>query len=226
MHNNTGDNVDKLEQKISKINTYTKIFIIFVIGSIFGTYYEQILFYFKDSIWQSRASVIYGPLNIVYGVGLSLFAIFLGKGNNTRKWYKTFIYSCIIGGLTEYISSFLIEKIYNMRFWNYEGEFLDICGRTTVIYIFFWGIIGFVFMKWIYPQYEKLLLKISPSLLKIVTVILTVLIALDILISFTALYRYNLRRKNIAPYTRIEKLYDRYYTNDIIEKVYTNIEFL
>lgn len=60
-------------------NNYIKIFWIFIVGSIIGTFYEEILNFIRSGNFESRASVIYGPFNIEYGAGLSLFAIILGK---------------------------------------------------------------------------------------------------------------------------------------------------
>ena len=52
-----------------------KLFLIFVIGSIFGAFYEQILNLVKvylttgDIVWELRRGVIYGPFSPIYGAG-------------------------------------------------------------------------------------------------------------------------------------------------------------
>ena len=60
-----------------------KIFLIFVIGSIFGALYEQILNLVKiylrtgDVVWELRRGVIYGPFNPLYGLGTVLLVYLL-----------------------------------------------------------------------------------------------------------------------------------------------------
>lgn len=207
-------------------NNYIKIFWIFIVGSIIGTFYEEILNCIRSGNFESRASVIYGPFNIEYGAGLALFAIILGKNNTKRKWYYTFIMSCLIGGVTEFLSACFIEKFYNMRFWNYEGKSLNIYNKTTGVFIICWGVVGVLFMKFLYPLEEKLINKIKGKILYIVTCVLSVFMFFNILISFTALYRYNLRAMGNKPKTYIGALYDKYYTDEVIKKVYSNMEYL
>ena len=81
-------------------------------------------------------------------------------------------------------------------------------------------------MKFLYPLEEKLINKIKGKILYIVTCVLSVFMFFNILISFTALYRYNLRAMGNKPKTYIGALYDKYYTDEVIKKVYSNMEYL
>lgn len=62
-----------------------KLFLIFVIGSVFGALYEQILnlvkIYFTtgDIVWELRRGVLYGPFSPIYGAGAVLFVYLLVK---------------------------------------------------------------------------------------------------------------------------------------------------
>lgn len=66
----------------------------------------------------------------MYGLGFALFVILLGKHNDTRKWYLTYLYSALIGGAAEYILNFLQETLLHNKSWDYTGYFLNIGGRT------------------------------------------------------------------------------------------------
>ena len=49
---------------------YSKLFWLFIIGCVIGTYYEQILTLVRLNSWESRQGVIYGPFNPVYGIDM------------------------------------------------------------------------------------------------------------------------------------------------------------
>ena len=67
-----------MKQKIKGIDLFNLVTICFLLGSIFGTYYEQIITYFEylirfgKGIWVSRSGLIYGPLSPMYGLGIIL----------------------------------------------------------------------------------------------------------------------------------------------------------
>ncbi len=54
---------------------FKKLFLIFVIGSVFGDYYERVINLVGYSwggtpwFWERRSGVIYGPFSIIYGLG-------------------------------------------------------------------------------------------------------------------------------------------------------------
>ena len=60
---------------------FKKLFFIFVIGSIFGDYYERIINLVGYSwggthwFWERRSGVIYGPFSVIYGAGAVLLIL-------------------------------------------------------------------------------------------------------------------------------------------------------
>ena len=53
------------------------IFIFFLIGSLIGTYYEEILHLISHHEFELRQGVLWGPFNPIYGIGFANFIIFL-----------------------------------------------------------------------------------------------------------------------------------------------------
>ena len=70
-----------------------KLFIIYVLGSLFGCYYEQILNFCRhlrrdgSIFWETRRGVIYGPFSPIYGAGaVSIsYIIDIDKSNKTAS---------------------------------------------------------------------------------------------------------------------------------------------
>lgn len=202
-----------------------KIFMVFVLGCLLGTWYEETLHLIKFGEWVSRRGVIYGPFNPVYGLGFALFVILLGKHNDTRKWYLTYLYSALIGGAAEYILNFLQETLLHNKSWDYTGYFLNIGGRTTIPFMLFWGLGGLVFMKWLYPVLSMLIEKIPYQFGRRMLPVLVVFMCADMFISYTALFRQSFRHEGKPPATILGQIYDQVYTDAYLEQVFPNMEF-
>ncbi len=197
---------------------FKKIFIFFVLGSIFGTFFEEIQWFIKHHKYTSRSDLLVGPFSTLYGFGLVLFIIILG-----RKKYgtiKTFIYSFFIGGILEYIASFLADKLLHIKFWDYSKMFLNINGRTTVPIMIAWGLMGVILIKFIYPFLSKLIEKIPSKIGNKIWTILFIFMSFDMLISYTVFFRMINRHKNIPANGIIEKIYDDKFNDDFMYKKY------
>ena len=81
--------VKKINKKFAEGYSFKKIFIFFLIGCLVGTYYEEILHFIKTHSWESRDGLIYGPFSPIYGLGICVFVVLLGKNNDKRSIFKT-----------------------------------------------------------------------------------------------------------------------------------------
>lgn len=202
---------------------FAKIFMLFVIGCIIGTYYEQFLYLFRSGIWESRQGIIYGPFNPIYGFGFAAFGLFLGKNVATRKWYWTYLYACILGGITEFSLSWIGETLFHANSWDYSTYFLNIGGRTTIPYMLFWGLGGLLFMQFIYPFLSKLIEMIPYKIGKIGLPIFVTFMVLNMVVSYSALFRQAQRQMGNPPISIVGEIYDKIYTDEFLKTVYPNM---
>ncbi len=208
---------------------FYKLFIVFLIGCIFGNYYEMILnlirHFLRDGsfFWEVRRGLIYGPLSPIYGLGAVIITYFLAEKNH--KWYQTIIYGSLLGGSCEYIMSLLQEIFIGSSSWNYKNRILNINGRTTIPIMLLWGLLSYIFVKIIYPRISNLIEKIPNNVGTKITKTLIILVSIDMLISFTAVIRQGLRKKDIPPYTIIGEICDKVYTDERLKKAYPNMVF-
>ncbi|MEG0275661.1 MAG: putative ABC transporter permease [Coprobacillus sp.] len=206
-----------MEEKIfAKGYCLAKIFIFFLIGCLIGTYYEEILWFVRFNEVVDRQGLIYGPFSPIYGVGVSIFVIFLGKHNDERSIWKTLIYASLIGGGTEFATSWIADVVFGVEFWNYTGYFLNIAGRTTIPFMIGWGIGGTFLMKVIYPFISKWIEKIPYHIAHPIYIVVVILLMIDIIITYSAFGRMALRNNGVEPYTFIGELMDEYYTNEFM----------
>lgn len=204
-----------------------KYFLIFVVFSILGAFYEELLnflkiyFSHKTLVWSLRQGVIYGPFSPIYGAGAVILVKLLS--NKNYSYFKTFFYGFLIGGAFEYVVNFLQETFVGTKSWDYSNHILNINGRTTIPIMIFWGLGTLILIKFVYPHLSKLIEKIPYNFGNVILKILVVFLSLDMFISWTALIRQNLRRNNIPPITPIDKIYDKYYTDKFLAKYFPNM---
>ncbi len=205
----------------NKINELTKIFIIFMIGSLIGYIVEMIVALVQNGHLESRQGVLYGPFTPVYGIGIIVFYLFFNKVN-TRQKGKIFIMSMILGGITEYLCSFLQEKIFGTVSWDYSNWIFNINGRTTLIHCTYWGIAGILYISYIEPLIPKINELINKNLTKILAASLAVFMIFNITISSMAALRQKERNDNIAPQNKIDEFLDANYPDYYMNKVFAN----
>lgn len=218
----------KSSQKFAEGLCFRKLFFIFLIASVIGTIYEDLLIFVRTfletgvGVWMTHRGVIYGPFNVIYGFGAALMCWLL-----LRKPYKNwqiFLYSALMGGAVEYLLSLGQELVVGTRSWDYSNQILDINGRTTLPIMLIWGAMGLVFIKIVYPWVSSLIEKISPAVGENLFIVLLIFMIFNMVVSWSALIRQNLRHHEIRPLTPIGEFYDRYYPDEFLRKYYTNME--
>ena len=158
------------------------IFWLFIIGSILGYIFEMIVVLFQKGYFESRQGLIYGPFTPVYGIGAIIYYLVLNQVK-TRNKLKIFFITMILGGATEYISSFIQEKAFGTISWDYSYLMFNLNGRTSLLHCTYWGIAGVLYVTFIEPLIEKLRLIIDTKSLKIITIFVSIFMIFNIQIS-------------------------------------------
>ena len=141
--------------KESIIKKLTKIFWIFLIGSIIGYGIEMIVGLVQNGHFVSRQGLLFGPFIQVYGVGL--VAYYLVISNIRKKSYiKIFFITMLLGGIVEYLFSYLQETWFGTISWDYSNLLFNIHGRTSLLHCLYWGIGGVLFVRFILPLIRNL----------------------------------------------------------------------
>ena len=210
----------KNHKKITKwINLIIKIFWIFVIGSIFGFFAEIIYGAVYTRTIVFRQGLVYGPFIQVYGMGAIAYFILTSKIKDPTK---AFFSGMIMGGMLEYVCSFLQEIFFGTISWDYSNLFLNLNGRTSIVYCFYWGIIAVVFLKVVYPLIQKLDKYITKKRVRIATFIFAIFMTADIVLSCMAGVRQDERHKNIPPKNNVDIFIDDNFPDEFLDKVYNN----
>lgn len=141
----------KQVKKVIKIITI--IFWVFIIGSVFGFFAEMLYSTIFTRTLVIRKGLIYGPFIQIYGVGAVAYYLLI---SNVKEPKEAFTYGMIMGGILEYIGSFLQEILFGTISWDYSNMFFNLNGRTSLLYCFYWGIIAVAYLKIVYPWLKNI----------------------------------------------------------------------
>lgn len=205
----------------NKLNEITKIFFIFMIGSVIGYVVEMIVAFVQEGHFESRQGVLYGPFTPVYGIGILVFYMFFNR-IKTREKKKIFLLAMLLGGIAEYLCSFLQEKIFGTISWDYSNWILNINGRTTLIHCTYWGIAGILYISYIEPILPKLEALTRKNGTKILAGGMAILMFFNITISSLAAIRQKYRNENVEPQNKLEEFLDEKYPDEYMDKVFAN----
>ena len=207
--------------KESIIQKLTKIFWIFLIGSIIGYGLEMIVGLVQNGHFVSRQGLLFGPFIQVYGVGL--VAYYLVISNIKKKSYiKIFFITMLLGGIVEYLFSYLQETWFGTISWDYSNLLFNIHGRTSLLHCLYWGIGGVLFVRFILPLIRNLNEWCKNTNFRYITAFLVLFITFDIVMSGMAGSRQLERKNNIAANGYIDNFFDEYYPDTKLEQIYSN----
>ncbi len=121
-----------------------------------------------------------GPMCPIYGTAAIVLTIFIYNPFKERPLI-VFLLGMVLCDIVEYITSFLMEKLFNARWWDYTYEFCNIKGRICLKHTLYWGIISVIFVKVIHPSIDGLYEKINKDYLVYILSGILIVFVLDLI---------------------------------------------
>lgn len=160
----------------------TKLFLTFIIISFIGWCIEEFfaLFIAKEKV--NRGFLI-GPLCPIYGFSSVIMILVLDSFKNNL--IMLFFLSMIICAVFEYITSFVLEKLFKIKLWNYDKkEFkYSIHGRIALETLIPFGLLGIVAVRYANPIINGFLNLFNIEALYIIAIIVAIILLIDIILS-------------------------------------------
>ena len=166
---------------------YEKLFLVFLLYSIFGWLIEVIATYPDERKLVNRGFLI-GPYCPIYGFGFLIITIFLKNFiDHPIILFFAIMCSCTI---IEYITSLLMEKLFNARWWDYSNKKFNISGRVCLINSLYFGIIGLFVLYYIDPYTEDFVNSFSNNKIHLMSLFSLVVFAIDFILSFNIMNKF------------------------------------
>ncbi|MEM5948129.1 hypothetical protein WKV44_06205 [Spirochaetia bacterium 38H-sp] len=159
---------------------------------------------------------LYGPFIPIYGFG----AVFILLVNDSLLFLpfgiRIFIFTLIATSL-EYFTSYIIEKTFGLKFWDYSNFPLNINGRVCLLFSSFWAILSFAEIEIIQPFFTELLRSVQQDTALIILVLFYVYIAVDTVYSFKLYKRFASLIIELRKAVSVEK------TTQVIKSILSNL---
>ena len=162
------------------------IFLLFIIYSFLGWIVEVIANLIENKKFINRGFLI-GPYCPIYGVGLLIIINFLKSYVNS--YIIVFVMSMFICMTLEYLTSYVMEKLFNARWWDYSDKKFNINGRVCLETTIPFGLGGMAIMYIVNPFLDKILNLFSNNLLIIISSILFLIFLTDLIISLIVILK-------------------------------------
>ena len=163
------------------------IFLLFICYSFFGYIVEIINCSITEKKIVLNRGFFLGPYLPIYGVSCLLMGSFIIRYKSDL--ITVFVMSAFVCTTVEYITSYVLEKIFKARWWDYSDFRFNIEGRVCLFNAFLFGIGGVLFTYIINPVVLSIIGKIPIIPLRIISVVLMIIFISDIFITINTLYQ-------------------------------------
>ncbi len=158
----------------------------FFFYSFIGWFFESCYCSIRPKKWVNRG-FLRGPLCPIYGTGgLVMMICLLPLRHITENLYLNelliFIAGAILCDIVEFMTSYIMEKLFNARWWDYSNKKFNIQGRICLTHTFYWGTCSCLFVFILEPIMNLYIVgQVSESSRNILTYIFLTVFAFDLL---------------------------------------------
>lgn len=167
-----------------------RYFVYFIIYSFLGWIYETFYCTVHEKAWENRG-FLYGPCIPLYGVGATLAQILfvdLPIYYSKEPTYLMIFLGCAIGSFfLEYSTSYLLEKKFHARWWDYSDLPLNINGRVCLIFTICFGFAGIIVTQIIIPPIVQFIALIPVVVIELMALLFMFIFGMDMALTISAL---------------------------------------
>ena len=167
------------ELKICNFELYF-LFYNFMLYSFFGWIYESTFVSVKNRTFVNRG-FLNGPVIPIYGAGATIVYMFLAPIQDRAAY--VFVGGMLIATALEYITSYVMEKLFHAKWWDYSNMKYNIKGRVCLLASLFWGFLSILMTDVLQPKMNQLIDKIPRHTGEILGVFLALVFLVDFVIT-------------------------------------------
>lgn len=160
-------------------STIATWFLLFMAYSCIGWCIEVLHGLYKRKKFSNRGFLI-GPICPIYGCGATMLTLFFGTLENV---FVIFAVSVVASAILEYVTSYIMEKLFRVRWWDYSNVPFNIRGRICLANLVYFGLFGIIIIRITNPILFGIIGAMSPVTRVIAAVIIFTVFLLDIAVS-------------------------------------------
>lgn len=173
--------------------SFTELVLYFFLYSFIGWVMETILCSILEKHFVNRG-FLNGPICPIYGCGVLLILLCLTpvKERISTLWLAllvVFVVGVVLASALEYVTSWLMEKLFHARWWDYSTHKFNLNGRICLDTSLAWGVLSILLVYLIQPGLAALvgmLYSLSAVLPPILAVLCGAAFVVDVVFSVKA----------------------------------------
>lgn len=135
--------------------SFTDLVLYFFLYSFIGWVMETILCSILEKHFVNRG-FLNGPICPIYGCGVLLILLCLTpvKDRISALWLAllvVFVVGVVLASVLEYVTSWLMEKLFHARWWDYSTHKFNLNGRICLDTSLAWGVLSILLVYLIQP---------------------------------------------------------------------------
>ncbi|MDD2435285.1 MAG: putative ABC transporter permease [Bacilli bacterium] len=198
------------------MNDFIISFLIFLIYSVMGWFIEVIYTFIRKGQLVNRGFLI-GPYCPIYGVGAIIMIFLLEPYHDDLL--VLFVMSMVICTIMEYFTSYLMEKIFKARWWDYSHLAFNVNGRVCLTNAIEFGLLSVVLIAFVHGPIINFISNIPPFALGLIFGLFFGIFSLDLIISINIIKRIKNTVTNIRNDHTVE-------INEKVKKILNEKSFL
>ena len=143
------------------------IYILFWLYSFLGWLMETTLVSLQSKKFINRGFFM-GPYCPIYGTGGVLLLVLSPYKDSP---FLVFTLSIVICSIIEYLTSYILEMIYKVRWWDYSNRMFNLNGRVCLFNSICFGLLGMLMVSYLNPVFLNLITSLSDTILTIIVAI-------------------------------------------------------
>ena len=121
-----------------------------------------------------------GPICPIYGSGALILSFVLREPENP---FVIFCVAVVGSAILEYVVSYMMEKLFRVRWWDYTNRAFNLNGRICLESVVSFGVIGVLILKFINPWLLSIIGGLPLNFMIALAIILFVWVIFDIALS-------------------------------------------
>ena len=190
--------------------------LLFVIYAFVGWIIEVINSYIRTGKFINRGFLI-GPYLPIYGFGALGIVTFL------HRYYDDllvlFCMGTILCCVLEYFTSYIMEKLFHARWWDYSYKKFNLAGRICLETAVLFGLGGCIVVRLVNPCLVSLFEMLPSLFLNIIVIIFVIVFIIDFMVSFKIIFAFRNFTSNIKKDSTTE-------INNLVKKMISSKSFL
>jgi len=186
--------------------TFSRVFLIFLAYSFLGWCMEVIYVgLFVEHKFVNRG-MLHGPICPIYGFGGLIVLLGLERWKDT--WIELFFASMFLCSLLEYVTSWILEKLFQTKWWDYSDQKFNLNGRVCMLNSVLFGLGGMLFAHFVHPFVMWIVMAFSDTQAEWTARGLSILLSTDIIITAGRLVNFSNTMSKLKEFT--ESLQERF----------------